>query len=228
MSVGGPAELRRGFHQRLAELRSRIDEAARLVASSVELATAALLEGDEGAAARIAADDGAVDATYSWLEAEVFDLVARQSPMGKDLRFLVATLRIAQEVERSGDLVASIARRAGRIEPAALTSRIRTLLYAMGAESARMLHLAVDAYVGEDVVLADEVIAADDGMDDLHRALLTELFAAEPGPPGPMVDLGLVARFYERIADHAVVIAERVRFVVEARMNPGDSDESDA
>jgi phosphate transport system protein len=62
-------------------------------------------------------------------------------------------------------------------------------------------------------------------MDELHRRLLRELFDASAAHVGTIVELGLIARFYERVADHAVVIAERVGFVVDGSMNPGDADE---
>jgi phosphate transport system protein len=62
-------------------------------------------------------------------------------------------------------------------------------------------------------------------MDDLHRRLLQCLFASSPSHVGTTVELGLIARFYERVADHAVVIGERVGFVVDGSMNAGDADE---
>jgi phosphate transport system protein len=128
------------------------------------------------------------------------------------------------EVERSGDLVASVGRRVDAIESVALTSTVRALLRSMGDGAAAMFSSAAGAYAALDAEAAGRIPEQDDAMDALHRDLLRELFESS-GPVASVVDLGLVARFYERIADHAVVIAERVRFVVDGSMNPGDADE---
>lgn len=219
-------ELRRSFHDDLADLRARVDEMAAVVVVGLGSATEALLAGDRVAAAAVVRADAAIDRLYPAVEADVFNLVARQAPVARDLRFLIATLRVALEIERSGDLVASVARRVPTIEPATLTPTVRGLLVEMGAGAADMFRAASRAYAVLDVDLARTVPAADDAMDNLHRRLLAELFATPGGAVASMIELGLVARFYERIADHAVVIAERVCFVVDGAMNAGDLDEA--
>ena len=218
-------ELRRTFHDELAELRGRVDEMAEVVVDGIAHVTDALLDGDRTAAQAVIAADGRIDAAYPTVEADVFHLVATQAPVARDLRFLIATLRVAMEIERSGDLVASIGRRVGSLDQAAMTTSVRTLLRSMGDRAAAMFATAAGAYRALDADRARRLPVEDDAMDDLHRRLLAELFASNGLPVGSVVDLGLIARFYERIGDHAVVLGERVCFVVDGSMNPGDADE---
>jgi phosphate transport system protein len=219
-------ELRRTFHDDLADLRRRVEEMATVVVDGIGAVTDALLEDDRAAADRVIAADAAIDARYPTVEADVFHLVATQAPVARDLRFLMATLRVAMEVERSGDLVASVGRRVGTLDADALTSTVRLLLAEMGTRARSMFATAAGSYASLDAVRARALAAEDDAMDDLHRRLLAELFHAETEHVGSIVELGLIARFYERIADHAVVIAERVGFVVDGSMNAADADES--
>ncbi|CAA9261850.1 MAG: Phosphate transport system regulatory protein PhoU [uncultured Acidimicrobiales bacterium] len=218
-------ELRRTFHDDLAVLRGRVEAMARVVVSGTETVTAALLAGDVEAAAAVIAADAFIDAVYPTVEADVFSLVARQAPVARDLRFLMATLRVAQEIERSGDLIASVGRRVGAIDPRSLTAEVRFLLEEMGRQAAIMFRAAAGCYSVLDAEGAAWVRDADDAMDALHHRLLQQLFTASEGTVASTVELGHISRFYERVADHAVVIAERVCFVAQGEMNAGDADE---
>lgn len=218
-------ELRRSFHDDLARVRRRVERMAATVAASIEMATTALLDSDEGTAAEVCARDAAVDEATVWVEREVFDLVARQAPVASDLRLLMATLRIAQDVERSGDLAASIAKRVPRVSEDTVEGGVRSRISEIGDASRSLFEDAARSYKVLDADLAAKVIKGDDEVDELHRRLLRELFALSDEPAETLVELGLIARFYERIADHAVVIAERVRFAAGAEMNGSDADE---
>lgn len=222
--MSGSEELRRLFHDEMADVQRRVAGMAAAVAQSAWQAAEALVTGDGEQAGQVVAADGVIDASYAVVEDEVFHLVARQAPVARDLRFLIATLRVAQEIERCGDLVASVGRRAARLDQADLTDPVRALLTRMGAEAAGMLRAAGACYAVLDAEGAGRVAGGDDVMDGLHRDFLHELFTSG-GPAETLVELGLVGRFYERVADHAVVIAERVRYVVEGAMNPLDADE---
>jgi phosphate transport system protein len=90
-----------------------------------------------------------------------------------------------------------------------------------------MFRSAAAAYEVLDPSAASRLSEWDDIMDELHRRLLMAVFALRDAPVEAAVELGLIARFYERIADHAVVVAERVCFAASGTMNPGDADESD-
>ena len=219
-------ELRRTFHDQLAAVQDRVAAMTKTVVEALERVTDALLAGDEEAAARIVADNAPLHDLYASVEAEVLDLLARQAPVARDLRMILADLRIAQEVERCGDLVNSIARRAGRLDALALTDDIRVIVHEMGAEALGMFRAAGAALDVLDSSAASRLAAWDDVMDDLHRRLLRAVFALRDVTPESAVELGLIARFYERIADHAVVIAERVCFAASGSMDPRDADET--
>jgi phosphate transport system protein len=219
------SELRRSFHDDLADLRGRVDEMAAIVVAGIARVTDALLDGDAAAAAGVIEADARIDELYPTVEADVFHLVATQGPVARDLRFLMSTLRVAMEVERSGDLVASVGRRVGTLDAAALTPTVRLLLAEMGSRATAMFRSAAAAYATLDADRARALAAEDDAMDDLHRRLLRELFGATSHAVGSVVELGLIGRFYERVADHAVVIGERVGFVVDGSMTAGDTDE---
>jgi phosphate transport system protein len=207
----------------MAQVQHRLGEAVQSVATGIEAATAYLV-GDVDDAPEI--DDGLIDEAYIWLESEIFDLVALQAPVGRDLRFLTASLRIGQATERAGDLVTSIGFRAELLRPYLGQAALGPLIRELGLGAAGMLRGAASAYAVLDESLAEEVTARDDAIDELHHRLVRAIYDLEGVPLEPAVELGLVARFYERIADHAVVIAERVRFIASARMNPGDTDEA--
>jgi phosphate transport system protein len=205
-------ELRRGFHDRLALLHEEVGRLVGDAVAAVRSATGALLEGDSEAFARAGTSEGS-EAREAWVESEVFDLLAREGPLARDLRFLMASLRIAHEAELSRRLAGSIAQRAGRLDPVVLTDKLRPLLYEMGAEAAGLLERAAQAYRVLDETMAAAVVGSDGPVRQLHRRFLAGFFALRDTPTESAVELGVVARCYERIADHAVEIAERVRFV---------------
>lgn len=217
-------ELRRDFHDRLARLHERVEGMGHVVVDGIADATAALLAGDELLADRVMAADAEIDRAYPVVESEIFDIVATQSPVARDLRLVIATFRVAANIERCGDLVSSIARRASRLERGALDGDARTLLETMGRAVGASFGRAMQAYAVLDDGLASSVGDLDHEVDDLQRRLLRHLVGAATDTESA-IDLALVARFYERIGDHAVVIAERVRFVASGQMDPGDRDE---
>lgn len=219
-------ELRRTFHEQLTTISDQVSAMTRVMEAGLERVTEALLSEDRSTAAEIVARDAVLDSSYAAVEAEIHDLIARQAPVARDLRFVLAALRIAQEVERCGDLVASIARRTGRFDREVLTSEIRAIVYEMGAEAVGMFGTAARAFDVLDESAAAQLGEWDDVMDELHRRMLRAVFALGDVSPESAVELGLIARFYERIADHAVVIAERVCFAASGAMHPGDADES--
>lgn len=198
----------------------------RTVSGAIELVTVALDRGDLAIASDIIAGDTSLDSTYAWIEEEIFDLVARESPVARDLRFLMASMRVSQEFERCGDLVASTAKRVDTVAPLLARENLGTLVERMGQHAARMMRSAVEAYSVLEEEMAERVVDMDDDLDEMHRALLGELFSRGAGDVGPYVDLALVGRFFERLGDHAVVVAQRVRFVASGSMDPIDSDET--
>ncbi len=217
-------ELRSEFHDQMAELHGRVEAMGADVVGMVRSAVDALLEGDDDRVGEVEAADAAVDAAYARVERDVYTIVLRQAPVARDLRLVVASLRVAQELERCGDLSRSIARRATRLDETVLTPRVRLVIHEIGAEAISMLAGAVRAYGVLDGTAAATVVAADQGLDELYTQLLRELFSLRQAANEPLVEAGLVARFLERLGDHAAVISERVHFINGGAFEPNDSD----
>ena len=205
-------ELRRTFHDRLARLQGVVNGMAEAVLAGVSDVTVVLTAGDVAQAERVLAAQNAVAFMATEVDVEIHDLVALQAPVGRDLRFLLASLRIAQELDLCSGLVRSVARRVGRVDGSVLIPSIASLIEDMGSAATSMLRGAVAGYAVLDDSAAPVPAHERDLMGELHRRLLGALFRLEGVAVEPAVELGLVARFYERLGDHAVVIAERVSF----------------
>jgi len=217
-------ELRSDFHDQLAGLHRGVEAMGADVVDMVRSAVDALLEGDDDRVGEVEAADDAVNAAYARVEQDAYTIVLRQAPVARDLRLVVASLRVAQELERCGDLSCSIARRSTRLDETVLTPRVRLLVHELGADAVSMLAGAVRAYAVLDGAAATAVVAADEGLDHLYAELLRELFSLRQAANEPLVEAGLVARFLERLGDHAAVISERVHFINGGAFEPNDSD----
>lgn len=208
-----PGELRQAFHRDLHEIDQRVLELFALVGEGVAAATDAFLTGDREAAKRILDRDKLIDELYHDIETLVQHQFALQSPMARDLRFLLSVLRIVPELERSGDLAEHIAQRAARGLTPELTPRIRGLVESMGRVAVDIWRVASEAYSNQDPVAVERMEDMDDELDDLHVSLTAELVSGKLSIP-VAVEMTLVARFYERLGDHAVNVAKRIRFLV--------------
>jgi phosphate transport system protein len=205
-----PAELRKTFHREMDDIERSVNVLFALVAEGLSGATEALLNSDLEAAVRLAEQDTVVDRLYADVERVVERQLSLQSPAASDMRFLLAMLRILPELERSGDLTEHIASRAKQRLGSELTPRCRLLVQRMGEVGADMWRSVADAFVQRDGDAAERLREADDELDDLHSSMTAELAASALSPP-VLMEMALVARFYERLGDHAVNIAERIR-----------------
>jgi phosphate transport system protein len=202
------------FHQQLKAIEAQVIELFELVAEDVPRATDALLSGNAEEVQRLAERDRAIDDLYPKIE-ELADRELLQAPLASDLRFVVSVLRVVPELERSHDLVVSIARRASYILSEDLSPRSRGLIEHMGHLAAEMWREAVDCWRQRDRSGAAALDDRDDEMDDLFASLMAELGSGRMTLPVTM-EMTLVARFYERLADHAVNIARRVVYLAGA------------
>jgi phosphate transport system protein len=210
-------EARKSFDEQLTELKADVIRMAAMVGESIGAGTQALLDSDLGVVERVLANDDAIDSLEHDLELRAYELIARQQPMAVDLRMLLAVLRILHELELTGDLMVTVAKAARRLYPSPLPPRIRGLLERMGAQASVQLHLAIDAFADDDQALAAALPDMDDVMDDLHKELFRAIFASlTPDEAGLQlaVQLALIGRYYERVADHAVGIGVWTSFVV--------------
>ena len=183
-----------------------------MISDRLEQATDAFLAVDQEQASRLIAGDG----EFQTLQEEVEELVEAELGLRRpdtDIGLLLAVLRIVPELERSGDLVEHIALRTAHGLAGALTPEVRALISAMGVVGARMWRTAARAYRERDAVAAEGLRLDDDELDDLHVRLTAEL-AQGSMPVATAIEMGLVARFYERIGDHAVNVTRRIPLTV--------------
>lgn len=207
-----PEELRVGFHRDLDEIDRRVQQLFGLVSEGVAGATEALLSGDREMARALVRRDRMIDKLYVDIEDLVQRQLVLQSPMAADLRFLLSVLRIVPELERSGDLAEHIAQRAARGLTVDLTPPVRGLIEEMGSAGVTLWQAAARAYTDRDGDAEAQLRELDDELDDLHVSVTAELVGGALRLP-VAIEMALVARFYERLGDHAVNIAARIRYL---------------
>jgi predicted phosphate transport protein (TIGR00153 family) len=196
------------------EFRRRVDDAVlvlfALVAEGLGWATTALLDQDVDRARQVIADDNGIDMRCEELTALVKDRLASGVTFDPDeLENLIAVLQIVPELERSADLAEHIAQRALRGVGGIVSVRGRGLIQSMGDVGVRMWRTAATAYRQRSRDASFQLTEADDELDALATSLVNE-GVAEGADPQLAADLALVARFYERLGDHAVNLARRV------------------
>ncbi len=196
------------------EFRRRVDDAVlvlfALVAEGLGWATTALLDQDVERAGQVIADDHGIDMRCEELTALVKERLAGGAAFDPDeLESLIAVLQIVPELERSADLAEHIAQRALRGVGGIVSPRGRGLIQSMGDVGVRMWRTAATAYRQRSRDASFQLAEADDELDVLATSLVNE-GVAEGADPQLAADLALVARFYERLGDHAVNLARRV------------------
>lgn len=208
--------MREAFHEQLDSIFNDLAEICDSVETAVRLATHALLEGDAGIAEGVITADLKIDRARVRVEDTAFSLLSLQQPVAGDLRVVVSALRMVSELERMGDLsvhVAKIARL--RVPNAAVPEEIRPTVQRMGDVAEDMVRRVSSVITERDVEAAIALGRDDEEMDQLRRTSFTQLLSEdwEHGVESA-VDMALLGRYYERIADHAVSVANRVVFVV--------------
>jgi phosphate transport system protein len=204
------------YHDELDDIGKSLVAMTQLVRAAMERATNALLDGDLSGAERVISDDPRIDALREDLESRSFQMIARQQPVATDLRVLVTTLHVAADLERMGDLARHIAKVARmRFPEIAVPSELRDVISQMGAVALSLVDKVQEVIEGRDIELAEAVEAEDDSMDALHRKLFTLLLAPHWAQSlETAIDMTLIGRYYERYADHAVSVAQRIVFIV--------------
>ncbi|MBV8385651.1 MAG: hypothetical protein JO155_02545 [Acidimicrobiia bacterium] len=206
MTAGPPA---------LDEIDEQVIKLFAMVMGGLSAATDAFLDGDREAARTLVADDQAIDSMQSSIEELVERELARSERGTADLRRLVSVLRIVPELERSGDLVEHIALRTPQGLASVIGAKARGMIEAMGRIGVEMWRLAADAYADRDPSAVERLRLLDDELDDLHVSLSSELAHGHTSN-AVAIEMGLVARFYERLGDHAVNVTKRLRGLVPA------------
>ncbi|MGH9071601.1 MAG: phosphate signaling complex PhoU family protein [Acidimicrobiales bacterium] len=180
-----------------------------LVREALGGATDALLGQDREAAERLVAGDKAIDALADEVQEMVRRLLSQPDLVHSDLPFLVAVLQILPELERSADLAEHIAQRAGQGLGSDMTPQSRGIVQRMAEVGLEMWALAAEAYVARSADAGNELDEADEEIDLLHDRLTSEV--SKGGMPVAVAsEVTLIARFYERLGDHAVNLGRRI------------------
>lgn len=218
MPEGSPG-VHRHFHDDLADLKAKLLTMSAEAQDALGHALDALLRRDGTLAGQVVRGDRQIDALELEIEETVTDLLATQQPMGRDLRLLMAAMKIANDVERVGDHAVNIAQSAERLTKARIVPPEPELME-MARQARAMLSGALDAFVRADPALGREICRRDDSVDALNdsvfRILLTHMME-DPHVIGAAMELFLVSRNLERVADLATNIAEDVVFLVEGK-----------
>ena len=217
--------MRELFHDQLDAMFVDLAGICRQVETAVGLATEALMTGDAAIAEQVISSDIEIDRAREQVEETAFSLLSLQQPVAGDLRTVVSALRMVSELERMGDLsvhVAKIARL--RVPQIAVPVEVQPTVSRMGAVAEDMVRRVSQIITGRDVEAAIALGRDDEIMDQLRRLSFTELLS-EDWAHGveAAVDIALLGRYYERIADHAVSVANRIVFVVTGH-NPSAVD----
>ena len=208
--------MREAYHDQLDSMFVDLAAVARLVSTAVRGATESLLHADASMAETVISNDAEIDEARERIEDRAFSLLSLQQPVARDLRTIVAALRMISELERMGDLAEHIAKIARlRVPSRAVPEQAEPTIRRMAEVAQEMVTRVADIIENRDVDGAAQLRRADDEMDRLRRTGFAELLS-EDWSHGvePAVDVALLGRYYERIADHAVSVASRVVFVV--------------
>ena len=216
--------MREAFHDQLNSIFADLSGIARQVQTAVAQATEALLEGSADIAEQVISNDVQIDRARERVEEMSFSLLSLQQPVAGDLRTLVAALRMAGDLERMGDLAVHIAKVARlRVPSVAVPEDVEPTIRRMAMVAELMVGKVADIIAERDVEGAKELHEVDEEMDHLRRKSFRELLGANwTHGIEPAVDLALLGRYYERIADHAVSVANRVAYVVTGESTPTD------
>jgi len=199
--------------RQLAQLSELLDEMCAAAATALHRATTALLDRRERLAHQVVVGDAAIDGLRARVEEVAIEALLFHAPVASDLRSVVAAIRAAGNVERMGDLALHVAQVAqhGRVVPLEVCSAFRE----MDRLAVAMAHKVAEVARTRNVLLAVELDADDDAMDGLHRHMFEVLIDDGWAHGVPVaVDLTLLARYYERFADHAVIVAREIVYAV--------------
>ena len=214
--------MRDAYHDELNAISASLVEMTNMVGSAMSRATTALLDADLKLAEGVIAGDEYVDALYRDVEAQAFNLLARQQPVASDLRVVVTSLRMVADLERMGDNAVHVAKIARRRYPhSAVPATLRATVLQMGHAAQEIVTKAGSVIAKRDLEMAAELEKDDDVMDELHRQLFTAILDDQWAEGvEPAIDITLAGRHYERFGDHAVSVARRVVYLVTGERPP--------
>ena len=210
--------MRKTFDDQLALLNKEMISMGALCENVIAMAAKSLLEGDQEMARKVPVTDAEIDQKEREIESMCLKLLLQQQPVARDLRIISSALKMITDMERIGDQSADIAEIVTMANISASDDTIH--IGNMARAVIKMVTAAIDAFVSRDVKAAVEVIKYDDVVDDLFNKVKHELitmFGTSPEKGEYALDLLMIAKYFERIGDHAANIAEWVVFSITGR-----------
>lgn len=206
--------MRNRFDRQLEELHVELIEMGSMCEDVIRKTSKLLQSGDAKVAKEIRKEDSNIDEQERLVESLCLKLLLQQQPVAKDLRKVSAALKMITDMERIGDQASDIAEIIETTDFSVPTNDVK--LAKMAETTIAMVTESIDAYVKQDLELVREVIARDDEVDDLFLEVRQEIAddMVEAGDPMSSLDLLMIAKYFERIGDHATNIAEWVEFSI--------------
>ncbi len=210
----------RHFHDQLAHLKQRLLDMSDLATSLLDVSVDALLSRDASMAEAVVTGDRDIDALELEIEDKAIALLALQQPMARDLRFIVAAIKVSNDIERVGDHAVNIAQSASRLAAMSTVITPDPEIAEMARRARQMLRDSLTAFVRADGALGRNVCLADDEVDAMHNSLFRILVThmmEDARTITPSIELFLVSRNLERVADLATNIGEDAVFLAEGK-----------
>ena len=213
--------MQRHFDDQLKDLHQEILKMGVMTQEAIFRSIEALKNRDKSQAEEVIANDKKIDLIENAIDEQCIDLIARNQPMAGDLRFIATALKINADLERIADLAVDICQRVVELVEKPLLKPLIDIPK-LSAIAQKMVKDSIDAFVSRDSGLAKKVMLADPEADQLRDKVQSELIndymAKDPSTVDRAVALLLIARYLERICDHATNIAEDVVYMVEGKI----------
>ena len=207
--------MRNRFDRQLEELNEMLIHMGELCETAIEEATGALEGHDIARAKAVITADSEIDQMEKEIENLCLKLLLQQQPVARDLRVISAALKLISDLERIGDQAADISDLTPYIVNSSIASKVQ--IHDMAKATIDMVTKSIDAFVKNDLELAEKVIESDDIVDDLFNKIREELIQEIQGKnndPRAAIDILMAAKYFERIGDHAVNVAEWVQYSI--------------
>lgn len=217
--------MRDNYRESLENVVTELVELTDLVQVAVRDATTALLDADLATAEKVISADSEIDSRHDALEAQCFSLLARQAPVAGELRTVVAALRMIADLARMGDLAAHVAKIARLRYPEHAVPEPLVANFTLMARVAEEMVVTAGRSLSErNAHDAGKLADSDEEMDELRRSQFRVILGDSwSHSVEAAVDVALLGRYYERIADHAVIMAARVIYVITGLLPEGEN-----
>ncbi len=210
-------EARKSFHQELDDLYAEVVRMGDMVTVIVNEARRCFVNVDKNSAKSIIDGDDVFDRLRDAVEEKGLELLATQAPVAKDLRLVVALMRVAQHLERVADLCVDVAKATVNLPTEQLSDWMKTSIDEMGRRATDILRKSIFAFRKRSLEDASMLVDLDDAVDRLNRGFFKEFDRGREEELDVAIRVIMVARFFERIADHAVNIGEEVAFLLRGK-----------